>query len=78
MTGAEMITCWTLVELLTQDEASSVTINNPNPDFGGPAYVIDVSGEWTDYKDVRFEGDTLLACLDEANRARGHALGLDR
>jgi hypothetical protein len=75
MTGQEMLSCWVLVQLLTQDEASSVTINNPNPDFGGPAYAIDVSGEWTTYEDRRFEGDNMLECLDAANRERVYAQG---
>lgn len=70
LTGAEMVTCWTLIELLTQDEVSGVTILNPNPDFGAPGYAVEVSGEWTGYEDRRFEGDSILQCLDEANRAR--------
>jgi hypothetical protein len=75
MTGQEMITCWTLVQLITQDEASAVTINNPNPDFGGSAYAIDVNGEWTGYEDRRYEGDSILECLDAANRERVYAQG---
>lgn len=75
MTNAQMIACWMLIERLTSDEASSVTINNPNPDFGGPAFAISVSGGWTDYQDVRFDGDTILACLEHAYRARSMTLG---
>lgn len=74
LTGAEMIACWTFVEMLTQEEADSVTILSPNPDFNGhPGYAITVSASWTNYEDVRFEGDSLLDCLDQANRARVYA-----
>ena len=56
MTGQEMITCWVLVQLLTQDEANTVTILSPNADFNGqPDYAIivpdlpTVSLQWGEY-----------------------------
>jgi hypothetical protein len=51
---------------LTQDECSAVTIPNANPDFNGPNCVIDVSGHWTGYRPLRFEGATLLQALEIA------------
>jgi hypothetical protein len=72
MNGQEMLQCWTLVELLTKDEANSVTILSPNYDFGGAAVAIEANGDWTDWKDKRYEGDTILQCLDAANRDRCH------
>jgi|JI10StandDraft_1071094.scaffolds.fasta_scaffold96858_6 hypothetical protein len=71
MTGQEMITCWVLVQLLTQDEANTVTILSPNADFNGqPDYAIIANGSWTNYEDRRFERDTIMECLDAANRER--------
>lgn len=75
LTGHDMVICWTLVQLLTAEEASAVTILSANPDFGAPSYAIEVNAEWTNWIDQRFEGDTIIECLNKANRSRLHSRG---
>ena len=59
-----------LIEALRADEGSSVTILCDNPDFNGqPNCAIEVNGDWTDWKDRRFTGDTVLDCLQKAHTA---------
>jgi hypothetical protein len=63
----ECIQCWTLVERLIADEASSVTLLCENPEGIGPDnYAVDVSAEWTGWEEERFEGRTRLECLRKA------------
>lgn len=52
-----------LLEELRQGMAETVMFHQPNDDFTGPAEMIVVNGEWTDYKDKRFKGDSLRDCL---------------
>jgi hypothetical protein len=57
-----------LIEALRADEGSSVVLLCDNPDFNGmPNNAIEVNGAWTDWKDVRFMGDTILDCLEQAH-----------
>jgi len=52
-------------------EGDSVTILCNNPDFNGqPNCAILCNGEWTDYDDLRFKGDTVLQCLARASIAK--------
>lgn len=55
-----------LIDELGADEGSYLTICCPNPDFDGPAYMIEVFGYWTDWQKIRIVGDTLLLCLQSA------------
>ena len=52
------------IHQLTQDEGDSVTITNPNPDFGGPNTGIIVVRDFG--PDVRYFGETVLECLEKA------------
>lgn len=59
-----------LLSRLRDGEGSSVTLLCDNPDFNGqPNNAIEVCGEWTDWKDVRFTGDTLNAAVLSAYTA---------
>lgn len=51
---------------LNCDEGNSVTILAANPDFIGEDYAIEVCGEWTEWRDLRFGGRTVLAALESA------------
>jgi hypothetical protein len=52
-------------------EGDSVTILCDNPDFNGqPNCAILCNGEWTDYDDLRFAGETVLQCLARACEAK--------
>jgi hypothetical protein len=55
---------------LTAEEASGVNILSENADFGGPNRAVEVCGPWTDYVDIRFDGDDLLQCLERAVEAK--------
>jgi hypothetical protein len=58
------------INILRQDEGSSVTILGDNPDFNGqPNCAIICNGDWTDWEDRRFAADTLLQCFDAALEA---------
>lgn len=61
---------WRLVQELSEDELSSVTIFYPNPDFGGSDYAIETCGPWTEMKDRRFEGESPVECLRKALEAK--------
>lgn len=69
MTDAEIIETHRLIELLVEDEPSQVAIVNPNQDWDGSNRSIGVVGEWTDYKERRFDGDTLLDAVQAAHTA---------
>lgn len=71
MTGDEekAVESWKLIQALLTEETSMVTILSPNPDFNGPGYMIFVNGDWTEYNDVSFAGDSYLACLHNAYSA---------
>lgn len=58
---------WAICEALRCVEACSVTLLCDNPDFNGqPNNAVECNGDWTDYKDVRFTGDTILGALQSA------------
>lgn len=54
-----------LIDALRKDEGHAVTIvcDNPGP---GPANAVEVCGDWTEWKDRRFTGNTLLEALSVA------------
>ena len=59
-----------LIRKLTKEEVSSVTIHHPNPDFEGPDYVIDYLPPLPLFgKEIRYEGETILDCLEQADAA---------
>ena len=59
------------INKLRADEGDCVTILCDNPDFNGqPNCAILCNGEWTDYDDLRFKGDTVLQCLTRACEAK--------
>lgn len=62
-------TCNAIAEL-TDEEASAVNILAPNYGFCGPNRAIECCGPWTNFGDWRFEGDTLLGCLEAAVDAK--------
>lgn len=55
-----------LIEMLVEDEGSSLTIMCKNPDFVGPNRIIDVCDHWTEWQAARFEGETLEDALEAA------------
>ena len=59
-----------LIRKLTKEEVSSVTIHHPNPDFEGPNYIIYYRPPLYPYgKEIRYEGETILDCLEQADAA---------
>ena len=63
------IECWTLLEELREQEGHTVTLCCDNPD-GPPDAAIQVCGDWTEWDEVRIEGQTVLECLQKAVRAK--------
>lgn len=62
------------IELLCHDEGASVLICCPNPDWNDLGHrAIEVCDVWTEYKERRFEGDTLYQCLLKAALAKSEA-----
>lgn len=56
-----------LINLLRSEEGDSVTILCDNPDFNlGANNAVECNGSWTDWKDQRFEGESLLDALSAA------------
>lgn len=56
-----------LIDLLRSQEGDDVTILCDNPDFNGqPNCAVVCNGDWTEYKDHRFVGDTVLDALSAA------------
>lgn len=60
----DIMRTYELLGLLLQDEASSVTLLAANPD-GPPDFAIKYVGPASIWPE-RFEGETLLACLETA------------
>lgn len=58
-----------LIHELRREEGHSVTILCDNPE-GPPNNAVEVCGDWTDWQDRRFEGQTLLDALKAADDAR--------
>ena len=56
---------------LRADEGSSVTLLCDNPDFNGqPSNAVECCGDWTNWVERRFTGDTIRAAVLAAYRAR--------
>lgn len=56
---------------LRSEEGDSVTLFSDNPDFNSlPNNAIECCGEWTDWQDRRFTGDTLVAAVKSAYQAK--------
>lgn len=47
------------IDELRAEEGSAVTLLCPNPDFDGPAQIIEVTAAWTDWEASRIPGETL-------------------
>ncbi|TJV51108.1 MAG: hypothetical protein E5Y01_16090 [Mesorhizobium sp.] len=61
---------WHIVQDLRAGEGSSVEILCDNPDFNGqPNNAVICCGEWTDWQDSRFTGDTIDDALGAAMAA---------
>lgn len=67
---AQLIEFQSLLNDLRRDEGDSVTLCCDNPDFGGPNNAIECNGAWTDWKDRRFEAESLLAAVRVAAHAK--------
>ena len=62
------------INKLRAEEGNSVSIMCDNPDFNGqPNNAVECCGDWTDWDDRRFTGDTLLAALQAAVAAKAGA-----
>lgn len=60
----------TAIHALRAGEGHSVTILCDNPDFDGPNNAVEVCADWTDWKERRFTGETLLEALQAAIAGR--------
>lgn len=61
---------WQLCEQLRAGEGNSVELFCDNPDFNGqPNCAVEVVGEWTEWEQRRFTGDTMLEALRAAHTA---------
>lgn len=60
------------IEWLRSCEGDTVQIlcDNPDPDGRDDQAAVICCGGWTNYQDERFNGDSVLAALDRACRAR--------
>jgi hypothetical protein len=58
------------INVLNEDEGSGVNILAANPDFRWPNNAIEVTGEWTNWQTVRYEGDSVLQALEKAVEAK--------
>lgn len=60
-----------LLDQLRKREGWAVTINcsNPEPSNREDAEAVDAVGDWTNWEDRRFTGETLLLALRKANGA---------
>ncbi len=57
------------IHALRTDEGDSVTILCDNPE-GQPNNAVECCGAWTEWNDLRFDGETLLGALRSACAAR--------
>ncbi len=55
---------------LTSEEGESVTIHCGNVEFSGPNRAIDYNASYPNFDFVRFEGDSLVECLENAVNAK--------
>jgi hypothetical protein len=58
---------------LTNDEGSTVTILCENPEFSGPSRMVECCGDWTNYTDERFRGESLIECLELAVKTKNES-----
>ena len=61
---------WAAIEALRCNEGDAVTLLSDNADFGGHNNAIFVCGDWTNWKEQRFTGESILAALESAVVAR--------
>lgn len=61
------------IQKLVEQECSSVIIHHPNPELKGPNQVIETSLSYENLN-FRFEGDSLLECLQKALAFKGKAI----
>ena len=62
------------IEELRSEEGDSVTIISPNANFNDqPNEAIEVCGDWTNWLDKRFTGETLREALQAAVKAKAAA-----
>ena len=61
------------LNFLREGIAESVTFHQHNDD-PPPCHAIDCNGEWTNWEDRRFEGETIQACLYMAVAAKEQAI----
>lgn len=59
-----------MIDHLRADEASSVLIQNDNPDFGGPNCLIECNAPWTGFNDEQFTGGTVIEALVAAVKTK--------
>lgn len=59
-----------MIDHLRSEEASSVLIQNDNPDFGGPNCLIECNASWTGFNDEQFTGATLVEALATAVKTK--------
>lgn len=69
-TGEDLKSFNEMLQALRSEEGDSVTLLADNADFGGPANAIECCGAWTDWRDWRFTGDTLMGALLAAYQAK--------
>lgn len=62
-----------LLNELRAGDGDTVTLCCDNPDFEGPDNVVECCADWTDWKDRRFTGDSLLDALTAAAGAKAKA-----
>ena len=64
------------LDILREEEGSSVLIPCDNPEFGGdPACYVEVAAEWTVWQSLRFPGESLAEALENAVEAKSQAGG---
>jgi len=57
---------WAMIEALRADEGNTVTILCDNPE-GTPNSAVECCGDWTDWQQRRFTGDTVFRALEAAH-----------
>ncbi len=64
--------CLRLIHALRAEEGDEVTIfcDNPDPGASSKANAVQCCGEWTNWIDRRFDGDSLTEALKAAAEAR--------
>lgn len=69
ISDSDAVEIWRAIEVLTDDEGSTVMVLCPNPDFNGqPNFAIECNGAWTGWNDRRFAADLQVDCFRLAIR----------